>query len=102
MPQRNMAWTSAILPIARACHSGAMAPSQDSRRRRRVPSDAQCADLYDYVAASARPDQRRAKRDTATWKVVDDWPTEVPVTKAEIDVFEAWFGDLFDDLFGKV
>jgi hypothetical protein len=26
----------------------------------------------------------------------------VPVTKAEIDVFEAWFGDLFDDLFGKV
>lgn len=98
-----MAWTSAILPIARACHSGAMALSQDSRRQRRVPSDAQCADLYDYVAASARrPDQRRAKRDTATWKVVDDWPTEVPVTKAEIDVFEAWFGDLFDDLFGKV
>jgi hypothetical protein len=26
---------------------------------------------------------------------------DVPVTEAEIDVFEAWFGDLFDDLFGK-
>ena len=24
----------------------------------------------------------------------------VPVTDAEIDVFEAWFGDLFNDLFG--
>jgi hypothetical protein len=25
---------------------------------------------------------------------------DVPVTEAEIDVFEAWFGDLFDELFG--
>jgi hypothetical protein len=24
----------------------------------------------------------------------------VPVTDAEVDVFEAWFGDLFDELFG--
>jgi hypothetical protein len=24
----------------------------------------------------------------------------VPVTKAELDVFEAWFGDIFDELFG--
>jgi len=23
----------------------------------------------------------------------------VPVTEAEIEVFEAWFGDLFDELF---
>lgn len=36
-----------------------------------------------------------------TWVVVtDDWPEDVPVTVAEIDVFEAWFGDLFDELFG--
>jgi hypothetical protein len=96
-----MAWTSAILWIAQACHSGAMAPPQDSRLRR-VPADPQCIDLYDYVATSARPDQQRARRDAATWTVADDWPTEVPVTEAEIDVFEAWFGDLFDDLFGKV
>jgi hypothetical protein len=33
--------------------------------------------------------------------VTDDWPTDVPVTEIEIDVFEAWFGDLFDELFGK-
>jgi hypothetical protein len=35
----------------------------------------------------------------STWRVTDDWPEEVPVTEAEIDVFEAWFGDLFDELF---
>jgi hypothetical protein len=37
--------------------------------------------------------------DPAIWTVTDDWPEEVPVTEAEIDVFEAWFGDLFDELF---
>ncbi|HMQ93744.1 MAG TPA: hypothetical protein PKA33_14740 [Amaricoccus sp.] len=26
---------------------------------------------------------------------------DVPVTEAEIKVFERWFGDLFDDLFGS-
>jgi hypothetical protein len=36
-----------------------------------------------------------------TWRVVDDWPERVPVTAAEVDVFEAWFGDLFDELFGS-
>lgn len=35
-----------------------------------------------------------------TWTVTDDWPEDVPVTEAEIGVFEAWFGDLFDELFG--
>jgi hypothetical protein len=45
-------------------------------------------------------DRRRAKRDRAAWSVTDDWPKDVPVTEAEIDVFEAWFGDVFDDLFG--
>jgi len=27
-------------------------------------------------------------------------PERIPVTDAEVDVFEAWFGDLFDELFG--
>jgi hypothetical protein len=36
-----------------------------------------------------------------TWAVTDDWPKGVPVTEAESDVFEAWFGDLFDELLGK-
>ena len=75
------------------------APAQESRRRR-VPADASLDDLYDYVAAPARPGRRRAKRDRTTLTVADDWPEDVPVTEAEIAVFEAWFGELFDELFG--
>ncbi len=43
---------------------------------------------------------RPPKHDLETWTVTDDWPRRVPVTEAEVDVFEAWFGDLFDELFG--
>ena len=39
---------------------------------------------------------RPPKHDIGTWIVMDDWPERVPVTDAELDVFEAWFGDLFD------
>jgi hypothetical protein len=45
---------------------------------------------------------RPVKHDVETWRVIDDWPQRVPVTKAEIDVCEAWFGDLFDELFGPL
>jgi hypothetical protein len=31
--------------------------------------------------------------------VTDDWPGQVPVSEAEIEVFEVWFGELFDELF---
>lgn len=31
-----------------------------------------------------------------------DWPEHVPVTEREVDVFEAWFGDILDELFGPV
>ena len=44
---------------------------------------------------------RPPKHDLSTWTVTDDWPDPVPVTEAEIEVFERWFGDLFDDLFGS-
>ncbi len=43
---------------------------------------------------------RPPKHDVETWIVRDDWPDPVPITDAELDVFEAWFGDLFDELFG--
>jgi hypothetical protein len=42
---------------------------------------------------------RPPKHDLSTWTVIDDWPDPVPVTEAEIEVFERWFGDLFDELF---
>ena len=43
---------------------------------------------------------RPVKHDIEAWRVLDDWPARVPVTDAELDVFEAWFGDVFDELFG--
>ncbi len=43
---------------------------------------------------------RPPKHDLSTWSVTDDWPNPVPVTHAEIEVFEQWFGDRFDELFG--
>ena len=77
-----------------------MAPAHKSRLGR-PPTRAPLDDLYDYARAPARRGRRRAKRVSITWAVTDDWPTDVPVTEIEIDVFEAWFGDLFDELFGK-
>lgn len=68
---------------------------------RRLSDSAPFDGLYDYARAPARPGRRRAKRASVTWTVSDDWPKDVPVTETEIDVFEAWFGDLFDELFGK-
>jgi hypothetical protein len=77
-----------------------MASSQESRRRH-TSGDAALDDLYDYERAPSRHGRRPAKRDSITWIVTDDWPEDVPVTEAEIGVFEAWFGDLFDELFGN-
>lgn len=58
-------------------------------------------DLYDYC--TAEPKRRRGQppaEDLKTWRVVDDWPERVPITDAEIEVFERWFADIFDELFG--
>ena len=69
-----------------------------------APSDV-LVDLYDYARPSAsRPGWKPSPGGPAadypsTWTVKDDWPEDVPVTEAEIEVFEAWFGDLFDELF---
>lgn len=56
-------------------------------------------DLYDYAHLPTRRPGRPVPDDLSTWTVTDDWPEDVPVTEAEIEVFEAWFGDLFDELF---
>ena len=49
-----------------------------------------------------RPGRRRARRDRTTLTVMNDWPEDVPVTDAEIAVFEAWFGGLFDEARGRL
>jgi hypothetical protein len=43
---------------------------------------------------------RPPKHDLSTWTVIDDWPDPVPVTEAEVEVFEQWFADLLDELSG--
>jgi hypothetical protein len=77
-----------------------MASSQKSQPRH-APGGALFDDLYDYVAAPARHGRRRANRASVTLTVTDNWPEDVPVTEAEIAVFEAWFGELFDELVGE-
>lgn len=44
---------------------------------------------------------RPPKHDLSTWRVTDDWPDPVPVALAEVEVFERWFGDLFDEFFSS-
>lgn len=54
------------------------------------------------TTAHSRPGRasgRRPEHDVETWMVTDDWPDPAPITDAELDVFEGWFGDLFDELF---
>lgn len=58
-------------------------------------------DLYDYCQQSEpKPRGRPVKDDLSDWRVIDDWPDDVPVTPEEVDVFEAWFGDVLEELFG--
>jgi len=77
-----------------------------SKLRRRTPRHpALCPDdLLDYTQLPSRSVRFRAGRppkdDLSTWSVTDDWPERVPVTSVEVDVFEAWFGEVFDELFG--
>jgi hypothetical protein len=75
-----------------------MARSHESRPLR-ASHAAPLDDLYGYAPAPARRSRRPAKARGAEWTVTDDWPEDVPLTQAEIEVIEAWFGDRFDELF---
>lgn len=59
-------------------------------------------DLYSYDDEPVPTRQRRNSLldaiDEENFSVTDDWPDDVPVTEAEIEVFERWFGDFFDEL----
>lgn len=58
-------------------------------------------DLYAYIH-DPKPRRSSSPRvlDVEKLRVVDDWPEKVPITEAEIAVFERWFADVFDELFG--
>jgi hypothetical protein len=76
-----------------------MAGPRKSHRQNLAAADALPDDLYDYARPVAPRPGRPAPEEPTTSTVKDDWPEHVPVTEAEIEVFEAWFGDLFDELF---
>ena len=70
----------------------------------KIPGDAALADdalVYLRLPTKARH-RRAAIQDRDDWRVLDDWPERVPVTEREVDVFEAWLGDVLDELFGPV
>ncbi len=77
--------------------------------RPRAPRRARCfnnapipSDLYDDLLAPDRRPGRPVKHGLIGWRVIDDWPQQVPVTECEVDVFETWFGDILDELFGPL
>lgn len=64
-------------------------------------------DLYDYnddPAPRISPPRGSPPDafDVEKLPVIDDWPDKVPITEAEIQVFERWFGDVFDEMFGGI
>jgi len=71
-------------------------PRRPRRTRFGIPPD----DLLDYATPLERRAGQPAKHDLSNRIVTDDWPVHILVTDAEVGVFEAWFGDLFDELFG--
>ena len=64
-------------------------------------------DLYDYdddPAPRISPPRGSPPDafDVEKLPVIDDWPEKVPITEAEIQVFERWFADVFDEMFGPI
>ncbi len=77
-----------------------MATNSPRKRAHAGLAAAAAIDFYDYAAQPAPRLGRPVKHDLQGWSVVDDWPVRVPVTDVEVDVVEAWFGDILDELFG--
>ena len=109
MANRTMAHESAILLRPRRRDAWLMSkhhrPSKDlplgntrTLSRRGILPD----DLYDFAEPLARRSGRPPAHDPSAWTVIDDWPECVPVTDREVDVFEAWFGDILDELLGPI
>jgi hypothetical protein len=83
----------------------AQGPSARQGRPRRPAPQVLPDDIFDY-ADDPTPIVRRRRHppsdtfDIAKLPVIDDWPDYVPVTEAEVDIFERYFGDILDRLFG--
>jgi hypothetical protein len=69
-------------------------PKRPPRSTGRLPDH-----LFDYAGPDRSKATRPPPRDPAL-TVVDDWLEIVPITDAELRVFEAHFGDALDEIFG--
>lgn len=78
-----------------------MTNSRKDRRRRAHADQSAKIDLFDYCKLpQPKPRGRPVIDDLSDWRVVDDFPEEIPVTPEEVDVIERWLGDVLDELFG--
>lgn len=68
----------------------------------RPPHKSQSAWSTNPSQAASSPKHRRPKHDVSVWTVINDWPEKVPITEAEIEIFERYFGDVLDELFGPI
>ncbi|MEI4508765.1 MULTISPECIES: hypothetical protein [unclassified Sphingopyxis] len=50
------------------------------------------------IRSSDRRRMRRSAASEESWVVVDDLPQRLSLGAAEMDIFEAMFGDILDDL----
>ena len=78
-----------------------MANRADAAPRRRAADPPTASEQLEALLGHPWPfPGRPPKHDLSTWTVTDDWPDPVPVAEAEIEMFEQWFGDIFDELLG--
>lgn len=70
-----------------------------TRHASRQPKSGLILDLHDYIILCQPKRGRPVKHPLTGWRVHDNWPERVPITAAELDVFDAWFGDILDELF---
>ena len=78
-----------------------MTTSRKDHRRRADTDRSAKIDLFDYCKLpQPKPRGRPVIDDLSDWRVVDDFPEEIPVTPEEVDVIERWLGDVLDELFG--
>lgn len=68
----------------------------------KIPRKPRSAPSTNSNQAVSSPKRRRPKHDVSTWTVTDDWPEKVPITEAEIEIFERYLGDVLDELFGPI
>jgi len=78
---------------------------EHARARSKIASKGEnVLDFYDYLPSGQARAASTRRRKCEDWcpRVVDDWPEHIPITAAELDVIEAHFGRLLDELFGRV